>query len=86
MNLFDEIESTLVSEDLRKRFHSGVYLALFIAKRSRPDILLPIQYLSTKVLNPTESHVRKFIRVLMYLYRTKDLKMRLYVGKDKRIK
>jgi len=86
LNLFDEIECPKLILDEKKRFHSGVMSALFIAKRSRPDILLPIIYLSSKVLEPTKSHLKKFLKVLRYLYHTKDLVIRLYVGNDKRLK
>jgi hypothetical protein len=86
-NLFEEDESPKLNNQLRQRFHSGVMLALYIAKRGpRPDILLPINYLSSKVLEPTESHLKKFLKVLKYLYHTRSLVMRLYVGDDRRLK
>ena len=86
LNLFEERESPLLNEEFKKRFHSGVMSALFIAKKGRPDILLPINYLSSKVKEPTSDHLKKFIKVLRYLYHTKNLVMRLRIGEDGRIK
>jgi hypothetical protein len=86
-NLYDEVDSPKLSAHWKERFHSGVMAMLYIAKRGpRPDILLPINYLSSKVLEPTESHMKKFLKVLRYLYHTKYLVMRLYVGEDRRLK
>ena len=86
LNLFEEKVSPLLDNRTKKKFHSGVMSALFICKRPRPDCLLPVNYLSTKVLSPTKDHLKKFLKVLRYLYRTKNLPMRLFVGNDKRVK
>jgi hypothetical protein len=81
-NLFEiKEDSPLLPDYLASKFHSGVASALYIAKRGpRPDILLPINYLATRVQSPTEDDLKKFIKVLKYLNGTKDLTMRLYIG------
>ena len=83
-NLFEvKDDSPLLSEDMACKFHSGVASALYISKRGpRPDILLPVNYLATRVQSPSEDDLKKFIKVLKYLNGSKDLVMRLYIGDD----
>jgi hypothetical protein len=69
-----------LSEEEAKKFHSSVALALYIAKHGpRPDILLPVTYLTTRAQAPDEEDKRKLLRVIRYLLGTKDLCMRLSV-------
>lgn len=84
-NLFEvDEQSPRLSEILAAKFRSGVASALFIAKRApRPDVLLPVNYLATRVTKSTESDLQKFLKTLKYLYGTKRLAMRLAVGNDK---
>jgi hypothetical protein len=63
----DDVDSPLLEETKRKQFHTLVARMLFIAKRARPDILLPVAYLATKVQRATELHMEKLHRVLSYL-------------------
>ena len=68
MNLFTiDHGSQPLSEHSSKEFHSMVAKLLYIAKRTRPDILLPVNFLATRVKNPTESDLKKLNRVLQYL-------------------
>ena len=53
-------------------FHSIVAKLLYLGKRGRPDILLPIQFLCTRVKAPTVEDQRKLERVLGYLKLTKS--------------
>jgi hypothetical protein len=80
-DLFEPSEdSPQLSEELAKKFHSSVALALYIAKHGpRPDILLPITYLATRVQEPNEDDLRKLMRVVRYLAGTKELCMSLIV-------
>jgi hypothetical protein len=52
-------------------FHSIVAKLLYLGKRGRPDILLPIQFLCTRVKGPTVEDKRKLERVLGYLKLTR---------------
>jgi hypothetical protein len=52
-------------------FHSIVAKLLYLGKRGQPDILLPIQFLCTRVKNPTVEDLKKLERVLGYLKLTK---------------
>lgn len=52
-------------------FHSIVAKLLYLAKRTRPDILTSIAFLSTRVQAPTEDDYKKLGRVLKYLNGTR---------------
>jgi hypothetical protein len=47
--------------------HSCVMSLMFPARLARGDFLLPVNYLSTKVTNPTERHYAAMLRVLRYV-------------------
>ena len=53
--------------------HSIVAKLLYIGNRARPDIILPVAFLCTRVLKPTEQDKTKLRRILQYLNRTKEL-------------
>ena len=50
---------------------------LYLAKRTRPDILVATHFLSTRVQHPTEADADKAYHCLRYLNGTKDLGLRL---------
>ena len=53
-NLFNVRESPLLSVSEAKRFHSFVTRLLYLIKRTRPDILTLVAFLTTKVQSPIE--------------------------------
>jgi hypothetical protein len=55
----------------KAKFHSVVAKFLYLGKRGRPDILMPVQYLCTRVRNPTTDDEKKLECVLGYLKLTK---------------
>lgn len=55
---------------------------LYISKRVRPDILLAVTFLTTRVLNATQDDWTKLIRVLRYLRRTKNKGLTLKIGQS----
>ena len=67
-NLFNDDEETLSKNG--KAFHRAVAQLLYLSKRGRPDIALPIAYLCTRVKEPTNSDEKKLERVLGYLNNT----------------
>ena len=71
--LFSVGDAPLLSAADAKEFHTLVAKLLYLAKRTRPDILLPVQFLATRVSAPTDYDQRKLIRVLKYLNGTVDL-------------
>ena len=53
-------------------FHSMVAKGLFVSKRGRPDILLVIAFLSTRVQQPTVEDWSKLHRMMQWLKATRD--------------
>ena len=48
-------------------------MKLMFLTRTRPDIKLPVVYLSTKMQNPTKGDEQNLIRIIRYLNGTKEL-------------
>ena len=67
--------SPKLSEQERELFHHTVAQLLFAAIRARPDILLPVIFLTTRVQIATEEDKKKLFRVLKYVKGTLDLEM-----------
>jgi hypothetical protein len=78
-------DSKLLEESKRKSFHSAVYLAQFIAMRTRPDCLLTVNFLSTRCTKATEQDWYKLIRLVQYLKGTRDLGLKLSLSEDGKI-
>ena len=57
----------------RKRFHSIVAKLLYISRRGRPDIQLPVAFLTTRVNVADLDDWKKLHRVLCYLQTTIDM-------------
>jgi len=55
----------------KAKFHSMVAKLLYLRKRGWPEILLPVQYLCTRVKGPTTDDVRNLERVFGYLQLTR---------------
>jgi len=79
-NLFHISGGPLLSASKSKLFYSVVYMLLYLAKRTRPDILLAVQFLTTRVTKSTEEDFEKLQRVINYLSDTSKMKMRLKCG------
>lgn len=67
--LFDtrEGESKLLDEKKQENFHSVTAKLLYLMKRARPDIEVPIAYLCTRVGAPNEDDWKKLKRVLIWI-------------------
>jgi hypothetical protein len=82
-NLFTvDSNAKSLNEEEKERFHCDVAKDLYLAKRTRPDILLPINFLTTRVLNPTEDDQRKIRRVHRYLAGTSEMALTLGIGDE----
>ena len=79
-NLFHISGGPLLSPQKSKLFYSMVYMLLYLAKRTRPDVLLPVQFLTCRVTKSTEEDFEKLQRVTSYLHCTKELKLRFRIG------
>ena len=53
-------------------FYSVVYRLLYVAKRVLPDILVVVQFLTTRVTKATEQDLEKLIRCLKYMEELED--------------
>jgi hypothetical protein len=73
--------STRLTTDNTMYFHSMVAKLLYMAKRTRPQILTAISWLASRVQAPTDEDMAKLNRVLGYLAKTVDCKLR-YNGKE----
>ena len=65
-DLFKVSGSPELSADEREKFHSQVAKLLYLAKRTRPNILTAIAFLSSRVSCATEADKRKLERVNKY--------------------
>jgi hypothetical protein len=80
--LFEVGAGELLDKDKKEAFHSRVAKLLYLAKRARPDILVSVSYLSTRVQEPTSVDWKKLDRVLRYLNGTPNLGIAIEPDKD----
>jgi hypothetical protein len=76
-DLFIINELPLLPLDAQKRIHSTVAQLLYLSTRVRPDILLPVNFLATRVNKFTSDDLKKLDRVLRYLKTTEQLGLTL---------
>ena len=62
-----DVKSPKLPFDEAELLHGIVTKLLYISNRARPDILLPVEFLCTRVKEPTEQDKSKLRRVLQYL-------------------
>jgi len=82
-NYFFEVDSTEkpLERYFKEWYHLKVEKALYLGKRGRPEILTAVAFLSTRVQNSTEQDLKKLIKLVKYLYGTKDLVLTVGVEK-----
>jgi hypothetical protein len=79
-NLYEVKKNDMqLDSDEKEKFHSKVAQLLYLAKRTRPDVLGAVSYLTTRVANPTKSDQLKLMRVLKYLNGTRTLGIQLSI-------
>jgi Reverse transcriptase (RNA-dependent DNA polymerase) len=82
-NLFKTRESALkLDVELTELFHSNVAKLLYLAQRARPDIMVTVAFLTTRVSSPDVDDLGKLKRVMRYLRDTKDLALTLEADGD----
>ena len=80
-NLFEIDEQSIpLEEKERKKFHAMVARLLYLSKRVRPECLLAVAFLTTRVLKATQEDAGKLQRVLKYLRDTRGRGIRLTPG------
>jgi len=72
--------STPLAEPDRKKFHAMVARLLYLAKRVRPECLLAVAFLTTRVLKATQEDAEKLCRVQKYLRDSRGRGIRLTPG------
>ena len=77
-NQFEELNEVDIPE-----YHSCVMSLMFLAIRTRSDIVKEVTYLSTKVKNPAEQDVDKLRKILNYLKNTKEDCLSITKSEDK---
>ena len=82
-SLFDlDEEDELLQETERQLFHSTTAKLLYLAMKTRPDILLAVSFLTTRVQSPTVKDSQKLERILKYLNGTRNEKLVVVANKD----
>lgn len=76
------VNGELLNNLEREKLHSMVQKLLYLSKHGRPDVLLPVSFLTTRVLKPTVEDKEKLIRILQYLKGTVNLP--LVIGNQNR--
>eukprot|EP01040_Poterioochromonas_malhamensis_P013796 gene13796-15214_t len=82
-DLFEIGDSSELDPKRKEIFHSVVAKLLYISKRTRPDILTAISFLTTRVTKSTERDWSKLQKVLRYLNGTRELGIILSPNKGK---
>jgi len=83
--LFDLVDSPVLDLDKSKRLHRGIAQLLYFTSKVRPDALLPVIYLTSRVRQLNENDQSIFMDVLHYLNGTVDLGLVLGADKDGKI-
>ena len=79
-NLFKiDLNSPLLNDKERERFHSLTAKLLYLSKRTRPDILTCIAYLTKRVLEPRTDDWKKLVHTIQYIRGTRTMPLTLEV-------
>ena len=82
-DLFDiDEEPASLNNTEREKFHRIVAQCLYVVTRTRPDASLPVIFLTTRVLDPTEQDRRKLDRILRYFNGSHELAVFLGISAD----
>ena len=64
--------ATAVTEPVRVWFHKVVAMVLYLAKRTKPECLVAVAFLATRVNKCTSGDVDKLQRLVRYIHATRD--------------
>ena len=68
----DDDAKLIDSKERKEQYHNVVAKAIFLSKRSRPDIQPTVAVLATRVREPSESDWSEMVRLLKYLNGTRN--------------
>ena len=72
-NLFKVEENSIpLNQKLKEQFHKTTYQALFLCKQGRPDIMPGVAFLTTHIINPTQSDWNKLVKLMRFIKHTKN--------------
>jgi len=74
--------SPKLNDRRKEQFHTTVAKGLFVSKRARPDICTTIAFLCTLVMNPKEEDWTKLVKLMKFLYATKEDSLRIKFGRE----
>jgi hypothetical protein len=77
--LFEVNDCPNLSKPKRKILHSITAKLLFVTKRARPDISVPITFLSSRVTKADEDDWKKLKRLLQYIHGTINMPLTLSI-------
>jgi hypothetical protein len=81
-NLYETREDTpMASTEVSEWFHTQVAKLLYLAKRTKPECLTAVAYLTTRVTKCNLDDVVKLIRLIKYIRRTQNTGILLKPGK-----
>ena len=72
-------DDPLLTTSAREYFHSITAKLLYLCKRSRPDILTPVAFLTKRVTKPQGDDMKKLERTIQYVRGTKNLGLTLKI-------
>ena len=71
LKLFNsENDCNILEKEQKETFHTFVMKCMFLTKRSRPDVMTGVSYLSTKVKCPYDKDLKKLSKIISYLKNT----------------
>ena len=79
-NLFQDTLPDILDQEYQQKMHSLTARLLYIGTRTRPEILLVVNYLATRVNNYSQGDWEKAMRCLQYLNLDTDLGLSLSIG------
>lgn len=85
-NLFETREAPKASEEEKRWFHSNVAKMLYLAKRVRPECLVAVSFLTTRVHECDHDDLEKLKRLLGYIQATRDRGICIEIGKVLRVR
>jgi len=79
VDLFKITDEQMLPIQEQKEIHTTIAKLLYLATRARPDLLLVVNFLSTRVNKFTSEDKKKLLRALQYLNKTKQIGLTLSV-------
>ena len=81
-NLFENVMPELLDDEYQQKLHSLTARLLYVGMRVRPEILLVVNYLATRVNKYSQGDWVKAMRCLQYLNSDPELGLTLKVGEN----